>query len=193
MPFGIKNSTATFPYLVNMKINGLENFDVYIDDGMIYNDTWEEHLTAIRRFFDQLSDAQLTINLHKIEFCKAHVQYLGHIVGQNQVKPVDVKLKAISDFPVPSCRKQLMRFMAEYYRRFFQFFLTIAEPLTNLLSKKSKFAWSDNCQQSFNKLKAILENTPIFLAPDFNKSFKLAVDVSGMELVLFFCKMMIII
>ena len=50
--------------------------------------------------------------------------------------------------------------------------------MTNLLSKKSKFVWSDKCQQAFNKLKAILGNTPVLLAPDFNKSFKLAVDAS---------------
>ena len=51
--------------------------------------------------------------------------------------------------------------------------------MTNLLSKKAKFVWSDKCQQAFNKLKAILGNTPVLLAPDFNKSFKLAVDVSN--------------
>ena len=71
-----------------------------------------------------------------------------------------------------------MRFlgMAGYYRRFCHNFLIIAEPLTNLLSKKSKFIWSDKCQQAINKLKA--RNTPFLLAPDFNKSFKLAVDAS---------------
>jgi transposase InsO family protein len=180
MPFGMKNSPATFQRLINMIINGLENCDAYIDDVIIYNDTWEEHLTTIRKFFDRLSAAQLTINLNKTEFCKAHVQYLGHIVGQSQVKPIDVKVKAISDFPVPSCRKQLMRFlgMAGYYRRFCHNFSIIAEPLTNLLSTKSKFVWSDKCQQAFNKLKAILGNTPVLLAPDFDKSFKLAVDAS---------------
>ena len=76
----------------------------------------------------------MTINLNKREFCLAHVQYLGHIVGQSQVKPIDVKVKAISDFPVPSCRKQPMRFldMAGYYRRFCHNFSMIAEPLLNL-------------------------------------------------------------
>ena len=48
-------------------------------------------------------------------------------------------------------------------------FSIIAEPLTNLLSKKSKFVWSDKCQQAFNKLKTILGNTPVLLAPDINK------------------------
>ena len=109
-------------------------------------DTWKEHLTTIQRFFSRLSHAQLTLNLNKTEFCKAHVQYLGQFFGQNQVKPIDVKVKAISDFLVPSCRKQLMSFlgMAGYYRRLGQTFSIIAEPLTNLLSKKSKFVWSDN-------------------------------------------------
>ena len=111
MRFGMKNSPATFQRLINMIINGLENCGAYIYD------TCEENLKTIRRFFDQISDANLTINLNKTEFCKAHVQYLGHVVGRNQLKPVDVKVKAISDFPVPSCRKQLMRFldMAGYY------------------------------------------------------------------------------
>ena len=86
MPFGMKNSLATFQRLINMIINDLENCGAYIDDVIIYIDTWEEHLTTIRRFFDRLSNAQLTINLNKTEFCKAHMQYLGHIVRQNQVK-----------------------------------------------------------------------------------------------------------
>ena len=40
MPFGMKNSPATFQRLINMIINGLENCDAYIDDVIIYNDTW---------------------------------------------------------------------------------------------------------------------------------------------------------
>ena len=144
MPFGMNNSPATFQRLICIIIHGLENCVAYIDDVIIYNDTWEEHLRITQRFFNRLSDANLTINLNETEFCKAHVQYLGHIVGPNQVKPVDVKVKAISDFPVPSFRKQVMRFlgMAGHYRRFCQNISIIAEPLTNLLSKKSKFVLS---------------------------------------------------
>ena len=39
MPSGMKNSPATFQRLINMIINGVENFDAYIDDVVIYNDT----------------------------------------------------------------------------------------------------------------------------------------------------------
>ena len=57
-------------------------------------------------------------------------------------------------------------------------FLGIAEPLTNLLKKSTKFKWNDECQDAFDRLKAILKSTPVLLAPDFDKCFKLAVDAS---------------
>ena len=51
MPFGMKNSPAMFQHFINMIINGLENCNAYINNVIIYNDTWEEHLTTIQRFF----------------------------------------------------------------------------------------------------------------------------------------------
>ena len=54
----------------------------------------------------------------------------------------------------------------------------IAEPLTNLLSKRMSFKWTSDCQNAFDKLKAILRSEPILLAPNLNREFKLAVDAS---------------
>ena len=69
-----------------------------------------------------------------------------------------------------------MRFLgvAGYYRKF----SIVAQPLTNLLRKRVKFIWTDACQKSFDKLKAILKNAPVLLAPSFVKEFELGVDVS---------------
>ena len=118
------------------------------------------------------------MNLAKTEFCHATVTFLGHLVGQGQVKPLEAKVYAISEFPVPKCKRQLMRFlgMAGYYRKFCKNFSGIAEPLTNLLKKSTKFKWNDKYQDAFDRLKAILKCAPVLLAPDFDKCFKLAVD-----------------
>ena len=180
MPFGMKNSPATFQRLVNSLISNLDGCKAYIDDAIIFSEEWQQHLQTIRTFFDRLSDAKLTVNLAKSEFCHANLTFLGHIVGQGQVKPVEAKVEAISDFPVPTSKRQLMRFlgMAGYYRKFCNNFSAIAEPLTNLLGKKAKYVWTDDCQKSFDKLKAILRSAPVLLAPSFDKEFKLAVDAS---------------
>ena len=80
-------------------------------------------------------------------------------MGQGQVKPVEAKVEAISDFPVPTGKKKLMCFlgMAGYYRKFCNYYSIIAEPLTNLLGKRAKYVWTKDCQKPFDKLKAILK------------------------------------
>ena len=46
-----------------------------------------------------LSRAKLTINLSKSEFGQVQVTYLGHVIGQGQVKPVGAKLEVTANFP----------------------------------------------------------------------------------------------
>ena len=89
-------------------------------------------------------------------------------------------MEAISDFPVPTCKRQLMRFlgMTGYYRKLCDNFSVIAEPLTNLLNKRTEFIWANECQKAFDIRKAILKNEPVLLEPNFAKEFKLAVDAS---------------
>ena len=67
-----------------------------------------------------MREAKLTINLMESEFSKATVKYLGHIVGQGQVRPLDAKIQTIAKFPIPTSWKELARFlgMAGYYRNF---------------------------------------------------------------------------
>ena len=71
--------------------------------------------------------------------------------------------------------------MAGYYRKFCNNVFVIAEPLTNLLSKRMRFKWTSDCQNAFDKLKTILRSEPVLLAPNFNKEFKLAVDAIDID------------
>ena len=137
----MKNSPATVQRLVNSLIFNLVGCKAYIEDAIIFSKEWERHLQTIRNFFDRLSDAKLTVNLTKSKFCHANLTFLGHLVGQGQVLPVEAKVEAISDFPIPSGKRQLMHFlgMAGNYRKICNNFSIIAEPLTNLLGKRVKF------------------------------------------------------
>ena len=50
MPFGMRNSPATFQRLINRIISQIDGCEGYIDDVIIYSDTWEEHLEILRKF-----------------------------------------------------------------------------------------------------------------------------------------------
>ena len=180
MPFGMKNAPATFQRMVNKLVRDIDGCEGYIDDVVIFSDNWSDHIRQIERFFQIMREAKLTINLMKSEFGKATVKYLGHIVGQGQVRPLDAKIQTIAKFPIPTSRKELARFlgMAGYYRNFCLNFSEIAAPLTNLLSKKVKFVWTDDCQLAFDKTKLLLQKSPVLKSPDYEKPFKLIIDSS---------------
>lgn len=181
MPFGLRNAPATFQRLMNQVVAGLDGCAVYLDDVVIYSDTWSEHIQRIKALFDKLVWAGLTVNLAKCEFAKATVTYLGKVVGQGQVRMSQDKVVAIVKYPPPNTKKELMRFlgMVGYYRSFCRNFSSVVEPLTALLKKDTQFVWSDRCRQAFENVKALLCAAPVLAAPRLNEAFSLQVDASN--------------
>ena len=99
MPFGMKNAPATFQRMVNKLVRDIDGCEGYIDDVVIFSDNWSDHIRQIEHFFQIMREAKLTINLMKSEFGKATVKYLGQIVGQGQVRPLDAKIQTIVKYP----------------------------------------------------------------------------------------------
>lgn len=81
MAFGMKNAPATFQRLMQLVLGDVPRCNVYLDDVVIYTDTWEEHVAILQSVFQRLAEATLTLNLAKCEFAKATVTYLGKQVG----------------------------------------------------------------------------------------------------------------
>jgi len=78
MPFGMKNSPATFQRLINWITENFEGCEAYIGDAVVFGSTWEQHLQRVRELFCRLKAANLTVG-------HVHITYLGHVVGQGQV------------------------------------------------------------------------------------------------------------
>lgn len=118
--------------------------------------------------------------MSKCEFGKATVTYLGKIVGNGHIRPIEAKIESICAFPVPSNRMELHRFlgMTGYYRGFCPNFASLVAPLTDLVSTKVSFNWTTVSQQAFDGAKALLASAPVLVAPDFSQPFCLAVDAS---------------
>lgn len=180
LPFGMTNAPATYQKLMNLLTADIPGCVVYIDDVVIYSDTFDEHMERLKAVLSSLSSANLVVKLSKCEFVKATVEYLGYVIGQGVVAPPTAKIKCIDTLPVPTCKKDLRRFigMVGYYRMFINNFAGMLSPLTDLLKKGVKFEWTSQCDEVFNQLKGVLCCKPVLQAPDFCKPFKLACDAS---------------
>jgi len=160
MPFGLSGAPGSFCRLMSIVLRDLLWVVClcYLDDIIIYGRTPEELLERLRMVLDKLRDAGLKLKPSKCVLFKTEIQYLGHLVSADGVNPIPNKIQALKDWPTPHCIRDVRAFfgLASYYRRFVKGFATIAEPLTRLTRKQTRFVWTEEAQEAFDKLKQAL-------------------------------------
>ena len=183
MPFGMVNSGASFVRLMKMILEGKEEFsDSFIDDIIIFSDTWLAHLQHVECILRTLQQAHLTAKPSKCFFAFRQLEFLAHIVGNGEVKPTEDKIKAIQEMPVPTTKrkvKSLIGFL-NFYRRFIPHFAEVAAPLTDLTVKAApnKVTWTEQHQRAFDALKRLVTSYPFLRNADFSKPFVLQTESS---------------
>lgn len=186
MPFGLKNAPATFQRVMNNVLRGLQNeiCCVYLDDVIIYSTSLQEHIERLKLIFERFRQSNFKIQLDKSEFLHKEVNYLGHVITKEGVKPNPDKIHAVKNFPIPKTQKEIKSFLglAGYYRRFIKDFAKIAKPMTLCLKKNSKIEHTPQFLSSFNHLKNLLINAPILRYPDFTQPFVLTTDASNIAI-----------
>lgn len=187
MPFGLKNAPSTFQRVMdNVLKEYLNEFClVYMDDVIVFSKSLQEHINHLRLVFQKLRHYNLKVQLDKTEFCSKNVEFLGHVVTPEGVKPNPSKLKAVEQYPLPQTTKQIKSFLGliGYYRRFINNFAKVVAPITKCLKKGAKINVNDSEYiAAFNLCKDLLTNAPILAYPDFTKPFKLTTDASNVAL-----------
>jgi hypothetical protein len=134
----------------------------------------------VDRILHLLSQHQLFLKQSKCAFGASKVEYLGHIVGKNNIRVDPKNIESMKYFPHPKTLKILQGFLGltGYYRKFFKNYGKIAAPLTTLL-KKNYFTSTPALSQAFQTLKMAMCTTPVVSLPDFTKTFVLECDASG--------------
>ena len=72
---------------------GVSKFaNAYLDDLIVYSDTWEDHLVHVRAVLNKVKEVGLTTKPFKCQLAMPECTYLGNVVGRGLVKPVTSKI-----------------------------------------------------------------------------------------------------
>lgn len=182
MPFGLCNAAQTMCRLMDLAIPSelQDRVFVYIDDLLIVSPDFNTHLERLEIVAKSLRSANLTINVEKSVFCMRSIRYLGHIVGNGEIRPDPERVQCIANYTRPNTVKEVRRFlgMAGWYQRYINNYAAVASPLTDLLKKSDRFTWTSEAQHAFQQLKDNLTTAPVLTHPDFSKKFFIQCDAS---------------
>ena len=167
--FGLVNAPYAFQQLItailfNLKIQkgGKErrvNAFVYLDDIIIFSDSYEEHLEDLELIMSRLQDANLTLKKEKCYLFKTNVNFLGYTLCCKGVKPQTEKVEAIGKMGPPVTKSQLQTFLGgmNTFCIFLPDLANMIIPLNGLLAKeKTMNDWDDACDEAFLKAKESL-------------------------------------
>ncbi|XP_069360781.1 uncharacterized protein [Maniola hyperantus] len=186
MPFGLKNSPATFQRLMDRFRAGLSNVTIvaYLDDILVISEDLNSHLSDLSRVFERLRQFKLKANRNKCVFARESVVYLGHVITTHGIEPDPMKVQAVLEMAPPTKLKELRTFLqtCSWFRKFILGFSEVARALTDLTKKDRPWKWGEREAQSFEELKRRLATTPILRQPDFSQPFVLRTDASAYAL-----------
>jgi len=153
---------------------------VYLDDILIFTETLEEHRKVTWRVMELLRKNNLFLKPEKCKFEKTEVEYLGVIISHNSIKINPVKVAGVTEWPIPSNRKEVQSFLGftNFYRRFIQGFSHLAHPLINLTWKDMEWRWGAEEQSAFDSLKERITTAPILVLSDNLRPFQIKADSS---------------
>ena len=183
LPFGFASSPAIFQRMVDMLLGGMKwVFAIgYIDDIIVYSDTWVDHLSHLRQLFVALQKADLELHRGKCAFGAQEVKYLGHLVTRVGIRACPSKIKAVVEMPKPVCAKEVQRFVGkcQHYRKFIPNFSQVAAPLFKAQTTRRDFVWTDACDPAWKHPREALISDAILVHPDYTRDFLLDCDASG--------------
>lgn len=180
---GLRNSPASFMRIMSkIFAQQIGRFVlVYMDDILIFSKTQEEHIEHVKEVLQVLRDNEFYAKLRKCEFERPELNFLGHTVGKDGIKPDPKKVSAVQAWPLPKTVTEVRSFLglANYFRKFIQGFSKLAAPLTHLTKQEGVITtWDEACEKSFQGLKDALCDAPTLAHPDWNKPFEMVADAS---------------
>ena len=184
MPFGKKNAPSVFQRMLSSIMADITTFAAaYIDDVVIFSESFQDHIKHLRVVLQQLEETGLKLKPEKCVIAERSCQFLGHVVREGQIRPQEAKVKAVAGYPHPTKRKQMRAFLGltNYFRCFISGYGAIAVPLNDATRKLAPdhVELTQERRDAFEQLRTALISHPMLTSPEEVKPFTLHTDASG--------------
>ena len=186
MGLGLTNAPATFQTMMRDIFGDLidRTVIVYLDDILVFSETAREHAAHLVEVFRRLRSHQLYCKPSKCFVGMDKVLFLGSIISFGMIAPDPKKIQDIVARSPPTGVRDVRIFvgMCNFFNKHIRAFSEYIGPLTELTHKFARFAWTEEHQLAFERLKSALTTAPVLAIADFAKPFLVVTDASDVAL-----------
>lgn len=191
VPFGLKISSFIFQRAIDLilrdclgrkeyEMDGKTSFTVtkcYIDDVIITGDAEHTVLMAFEKVIEAFKTYKLRINPQKCKFLVKNTLFLGYEIGQGKISINQNKVEDLLNLDRPRTKKQVKQFLAtiNFFRALIKDVSEIEIPLLALIRNDTKFKWTVQAENSYQKLLKAITSKPVIASIDEKESRPLIV------------------
>ena len=181
LPFGITTAPSLWQRAMAQVLSGIPKVAYYIDDILITGRTRAEHIENLRMVLCRLREYGLKLKHSKCEFFAKDLEFLGHRISPEGVKPTAERIASIRKAPAPTNKQELKSFlgMLTYNARFLPNVSHTLYPLNQLLQQNASWVWKSEHQKAFDAAKQMLSSDRALAHYDVNRPVKLFCDASA--------------
>ncbi|UYV74330.1 K02A2.6-like [Cordylochernes scorpioides] len=169
MPFGISAAPEEFQKRLHEVIEGLEGVEVIADDILVFGkgntteDAIRDHNIKLEQLLMRAREINLKFNKDKIRLCSNHVNYMGHILSDEGLRPDPGKVEAIKAMYRPQNVREIQQYLGciNYLTKFLPRLSEVVQPLRVLTQKCMSWSWSEPQEQAFILSKELVTQAPV--------------------------------
>ncbi len=180
---GISSAPELYQHVIRQVIADCEGAENVADD-IIVHGKGAQHDTRLRKVMDKLQEKGLTLNAKKCQFGLSELDFVGHTVSGEGIRPMESRVKALANVTEPKCASEVRSFLglANYSAKFIPNLSTKVEPLRKLTRKNTPFIWGEEQAAAFRALKEDLAKAEHLAYFDKDAETKLITDASPVGL-----------
>ena len=117
----------------------------FMDDILVGTEDEKQHKEIVEEVLKRIEKNDLYIKPEKYVWKIKEIDFLGLIMGAEEIKIQEEKVAGVLEWSRPKTVKEVQKFLglANYYRQFVKDFAKLAKPLHKLVRKDKKWNWEE--------------------------------------------------